>query len=45
MAYGMIGWSEFIDAEDAESIRAYVGAQARLLAAAQRPSSAEADTL
>jgi len=37
---GMIGWSEFIDAEDAESIRAYVAAQARLLAAAQGASSA-----
>jgi quinohemoprotein ethanol dehydrogenase len=44
-ASGMIGWSEFIGAEDAERIRAYVGAQARLLAAAQGPSSAAADAL
>jgi hypothetical protein len=27
----MIGWEEFLSAADAERIRAYVGAQARLL--------------
>jgi quinohemoprotein ethanol dehydrogenase len=30
-ANGMIGWQDFIDANDAESIRAYVGAQANAL--------------
>jgi quinohemoprotein ethanol dehydrogenase len=33
---GMIGWSEFLTAEDAESIRAYVGVQARLLQETQQ---------
>ena len=33
---GMIGWSEFLGAEDAETIRAYVAAQARAL---QQPMS------
>jgi quinohemoprotein ethanol dehydrogenase len=32
---GMIGWSEFLTAEDAETIRAYVATQARLLQQAE----------
>jgi quinohemoprotein ethanol dehydrogenase len=28
---GMVGWSQFLTPEDAESIRAYVAAQARIL--------------
>jgi quinohemoprotein ethanol dehydrogenase len=45
-ATGMISWRDFIDADAAESIRAYVGAQARLLQAAQGPQSASgADAL
>jgi quinohemoprotein ethanol dehydrogenase len=38
---GMIGWSAFIDAVEAENIRAYVGAQARLLRDAE-PAPADA---
>ena len=34
---GMIGWSEFLTASDAESIRAYVGVQARILRDAETP--------
>jgi quinohemoprotein ethanol dehydrogenase len=34
---GMIGWSAFIDAEEAENIRAYVGAQARILSDGETP--------
>jgi quinohemoprotein ethanol dehydrogenase len=36
---GMIGWSAFIDAIDAENIRAYVAAQARALQAAEAGQS------
>jgi quinohemoprotein ethanol dehydrogenase len=36
---GMIGWSAFIDDTDAENIRAYVGAQARLLLDAETQST------
>jgi len=32
---GMIGWSQFLTPEDAESIRAYVAAQARTLQQAE----------
>jgi len=34
---GMIGWSAFIDAAEAENIRAYVGAQARILSDGETP--------
>jgi quinohemoprotein ethanol dehydrogenase len=36
---GMIGWSAFIDAIDAENIRAYIAAQARALQAAEAGQS------
>ena len=42
---GMIGWREFIGPEEAESIRAYVGAQARSLAAQNMGSANGADAL
>jgi quinohemoprotein ethanol dehydrogenase len=49
---GMIGWSAFFDATEAENIRAYVGAQARILrdgetagAEAAAPASPAADAL
>jgi quinohemoprotein ethanol dehydrogenase len=35
-ANGMIGWSQFLTPEDAETIRAYVAAQARALARAEQ---------
>jgi len=35
-ANGMIGWSEFLTDSDAESIRAYVAAQARILQGAEK---------
>ncbi|HEY9183321.1 MAG TPA: PQQ-dependent dehydrogenase, methanol/ethanol family, partial [Gammaproteobacteria bacterium] len=40
---GMIGWSAFIDATDAENIRAYVGAQARILRDAETASTDPAE--
>jgi quinohemoprotein ethanol dehydrogenase len=45
-ANGMVGWSEFLTDSDAESIRAYVAAQARVLEeverqALERPNEAE----
>jgi quinohemoprotein ethanol dehydrogenase len=36
---GMVGWSEFLSSEEAETIRAYVAAQARLLLAAETQSA------
>jgi quinohemoprotein ethanol dehydrogenase len=39
---GMIGWSQFLSAEEAETIRAYVAAQARLLQQTQSSGSATA---
>jgi hypothetical protein len=38
----MIGWSSFLNAEEAESIRAYVAARARILQESEAPSSATA---
>jgi quinohemoprotein ethanol dehydrogenase len=32
---GMVGWSQFLSPEEAETIRAYVGAQARVLQQAE----------
>jgi quinohemoprotein ethanol dehydrogenase len=40
---GMIGWKQFLTAEDAENIRAYVAAQARQLAA-ETPTAPAAPT-
>jgi quinohemoprotein ethanol dehydrogenase len=37
---GMIGWSQFLTAEEAGAIRAYVAAQARALQQAEAPGSA-----
>jgi quinohemoprotein ethanol dehydrogenase len=37
---GMIGWSHFLNAEEAETIRAYVAAQARTLQETEAYSSA-----
>jgi quinohemoprotein ethanol dehydrogenase len=42
---GMIGWSAFLSPEDAENVRAYVAAQARVLRDAQAPAeNAAGDT-
>jgi quinohemoprotein ethanol dehydrogenase len=39
---GMIGWAEFMDAEGAETIRAYVASQARALQQAEGGGTAPA---
>jgi quinohemoprotein ethanol dehydrogenase len=39
-ANGMIGWSQFLTPQDAETIRAYVAAQARVLAQREQGASA-----
>jgi quinohemoprotein ethanol dehydrogenase len=39
---GMIGWSQFLSPEEAETIRAYVGQQARALQAAEAQQAQQA---
>jgi hypothetical protein len=36
----MVGWSQFLSPEEAETIRAYVGAQARVLQRAEAQGTA-----